>query len=92
MRVCFKERQRERKKERKKERNNQTKHIPIIILVSSSLIGLPAIYIPPAEGKMSPVTMFKVVLLPAPLIPSNPKRSPGRSAKLTWIIHEVHDR
>ena len=37
----------------------------------------------PLDGISSPVSILKVVVLPAPLTPSNPKHSPGFTPKLT---------
>lgn len=37
----------------------------------------------PFEGKVSPVKIRNVVVLPAPFTPSKPKHSPGETAKLT---------
>src|SRR5690554_1572193 len=45
--------------------------------------GSPKRLMEPASGRMSPVSIFIVVVLPAPFGPTNPNISPRRTSKLT---------
>ena len=48
---------------------------------------LPLTRASPAEGRVSPVSILKVVVLPAPFTPSSPKHSPFRTPKVSLVVY-----
>ena len=61
-------------------------------LCSSVSALLPLTSASPAEGLVSPVSILKVVVLPAPFTPSSPKHSPFRTPKVSLVEDHISIR